>query len=364
MSLHPVLSLLSTYILPGLVLAFGLVFFLLNIPSREGLKGYRMARRMMGCSYLLFFVALLAEGFLLPSSTHQSGLFQQLIIITIGILQAFFFTFALTTLIDVHFLQKPRLLRETLVVILPCLAAFVAAVIVPSSFLIPLFLTIFYCAKLVDYAIRFFRRYRDYENRMSNFYSDDERKRLEWVRNSFFASLTVGVLALLYSFSPTSLPVALLFTLGVAAYYAVFAIRFLNYTFTFQQMETALTDTPRPVVAAADDQRYELMQRLDRLMTTQQLYLKSDLTIEEVAVKVGESYRTVSTTINNSQGDAGNFKSWVNSFRIGEAIRLIRDGYLSQHTTDALAEACGFSNRINFYRVFKKQTGKSPTDFQ
>ena len=82
---------------------------------------------------------------------------------------------------------------------------------------------------------------------------------------------------------------------------------------------------------------------------------------EFVAVLAGESYRTISTAINACKDT--NFKGWVNGYRVQEASRLISGGYLTDHTTDALAAAVGFSNRTNFYRVFKKTTGKSPTDF-
>ena len=102
------------------------------------------------------------------------------------------------------------------------------------------------------------------------------------------------------------------------------------------------------------------MQRLNDLMASRRLDPKPDLTIEEVAVQAGEAHRTVSAAINR---EGINFKGWVNTYRINEAMRLIKEGYLTQHTTDALAAEVGFSNRINFYRVFKKLTGHSPTDY-
>ena len=100
------------------------------------------------------------------------------------------------------------------------------------------------------------------------------------------------------------------------------------------------------------------MERLDALMMSQRLYANPSLTIEDVAVQAGESHRAVSAAINRCRET--NFKNWVNGYRIDEAVGLIRDGYLKQYTTDALARQVGFANRINFYRVFKKFTGHSP----
>ena len=93
------------------------------IPGREGLKGYRMARRMMGGAYIFFFAALVVEAFIVNhtplGSTGDSPATQQMLMVTIGIVQAFLFTYALTTLIDVHFFTWHRFWREALLVLLP-----------------------------------------------------------------------------------------------------------------------------------------------------------------------------------------------------------------------------------------------------
>ena len=164
---------------------------------------------------------------------------------------------------------------------------------------------------------------------------------------------------------------SLLFAFAVIIYYTFFGIRFLNYAFTFQQIEAAMVDEHEDVTestdhlaavattgAAADRQ---LLERLNTLMMTQRLYTHPDLTIEDVAVQVGESHRTISAAINACKDT--NFKGWVNAYRVEEAERLIRDGFLTNHTIDALAVKVGFANRITLHRVFKKLTGKAPTDF-
>lgn len=91
------------------------------------------------------------------------------------------------------------------------------------------------------------------------------------------------------------------------------------------------------------------------------LYVQPDLTIEDVAVRVGESSRTVSAAINGCMGIS--FRTWVNTYRVEKAKQLIAEGYLQDHVMDALAQASGFAGRVSFYRAFKKHTGQSPTDF-
>ena len=361
--------LLSELVLPGMILSFGLCFLFIHIPERDGLKGYRMARRMMGVAYLMCFVALIVEAVSLTMVTPSA--LQQLIIVTIACLQAFFFTFALTTLIDVQFFTWRRTLFHLPAVLVVPVVAFLLLAIYPDSFFPFLLPSLFYLCLLAFYVIHFRRRYRDYERRMANYFSDDERARLLWVKRSFYMSLFIGILALLYAFRPSVLT-SLLFTVVMTCYYAAFAIRFINYAFTFQQIEPAMEAEvsssderdplsnclPPPPNIIESTINEQLVARLNELMDTRKLYVKSDLTIEELAVLVGESHRTVSTAINSITGL--NFKSWVNVYRVEEAQRLIRDGYLSGHTIDALAEAVGFANRVSFYRNFKKHTGQSP----
>jgi AraC-like DNA-binding protein len=356
---------LTAYVRPGLILCFGLSFFFIMVPDRTGLKGYRKARYMMGYNYLFYFVALVIQAFV--RSTPSATLLHSMISIAIGLQQAFFFTYALTTLIDVQFFTWRRFLRETLIIVLPIVTSFIL-LSVPfahadsAAFLL---LTGCYFYKMADYTIRFHRHYRSYEQRMADYFSDDELKRLQWSKRSFYAALGVGIFALLYGLHPSMLTNTL-FALLVIIYYSIFGYRFLNYAFTFQEIEVAMEAEPvNPIKiapAAADDKTHrQLVSCLSDLMTSQQLYTKPDLTIEDVAVQVGESYRSVSAAINNCCDT--NFKGWVNAYRVEEAIRLIRDGYLRDHTTDALAVAVGFTSRITFYRVFKSVTGQSPTDY-
>ena len=369
-------NILTLYALPGLILGIGFCFLFVMIPDKEGLNGYKMARRMMGYSYLICFLFLVIEGISL--SLAASSVLQQIIMITIGIFQAFLFTFALTTLIDVYFFTWRRFIREVIIILLPTLAAFMVLFICSNhyGFIAFLLLALFYLIKLVCYIVNFRNRYHDYERNISNYFSDDEHHRLEWVKKSFFTALTIGLLAFYHSLFP-SLATSLIFTIVMGVYYTVFGIRFINYAFTFYQIETVMVDSAAddnewkemPVIAsegvvghqAPKDGDKLLMDRLSSLMEEQRLYIKSDITIEEVALLTGVSYRSVSAAINRCKGVT--FKSWINSYRIEESIRLIKNGYLKNQTIEALSQTVGFANRISFYRVFKSITGHSPTDY-
>ena len=104
------------------------------------------------------------------------------------------------------------------------------------------------------------------------------------------------------------------------------------------------------------------MEQIERLMQEKALYKTPDLSIANVATLCGKSHRVVSTAINHCRGI--NFKTYINEYRVAEAARLIENGWLKQHTLDALASETGFAGRVNLYRAFKRKTSVSPTDWE
>ncbi|MBQ4138815.1 MAG: AraC family transcriptional regulator, partial [Muribaculaceae bacterium] len=106
----------------------------------------------------------------------------------------------------------------------------------------------------------------------------------------------------------------------------------------------------------------ELMQRIDELMRQDKLFRKSDLSVSDIAQRLGENPRTVSAAIN--AGRQVNFKTYINEFRVEEAKRLLDEDSANRRTVDAIGAEVGFAHRSSFYRVFKRSQGISPTDYR
>jgi YesN/AraC family two-component response regulator len=70
---------------------------------------------------------------------------------------------------------------------------------------------------------------------------------------------------------------------------------------------------------------------------------------------------TISRLINQETG--GNFNDYLNRFRIDLAReRLLSEDY--RHLTiEGIGQSVGFRSKSSFYQAFKKQTGKSPSQF-
>lgn len=104
----------------------------------------------------------------------------------------------------------------------------------------------------------------------------------------------------------------------------------------------------------------EIMQRITHLMEAQQLYLNSELQLSDVAKALGTNRNVISSCINSQQGCS--FTQFVNTYRIKHAMELMQ-----RHPDIKILEVwttSGFSTERNFLRIFKQQTGMTPSEWK
>lgn len=108
-----------------------------------------------------------------------------------------------------------------------------------------------------------------------------------------------------------------------------------------------------PTVDSAGDEA--LMQRLDKLVREDQLYLDSDLTLARLARRLHVPVKQLSAAINRRTGE--NVSRFINNFRIAHACERLRSG---DNVTAAML-ASGFNTKSNFNREFTRVTGMAPS---
>lgn len=118
--------------------------------------------------------------------------------------------------------------------------------------------------------------------------------------------------------------------------------------------------TAKPVAPEESDKI--IMQSIEKAMSEKKLYKCSDLSLDSLAAETGFSRYYVSQALNRCAGK--NFSSYVNDYRIKEAIRIMSEPSNGNLTLDGIAYESGFNDRQNFHRVFKKKTGLPPGDFR
>jgi AraC-like DNA-binding protein len=94
------------------------------------------------------------------------------------------------------------------------------------------------------------------------------------------------------------------------------------------------------------------------LWTKRKGYLHKKATLQRVANEMDVTRNQLTAWLKNTDRV---FNHWINSLRIEEAKRLLKEH--PNWTNDSIANACGFGSRSYFQTVFKENTGMTPAQF-
>lgn len=98
-----------------------------------------------------------------------------------------------------------------------------------------------------------------------------------------------------------------------------------------------------------------------QLMKDEKLYQNTELRISDIAQRISLSPNYVSRIVNESA--KMNFNDFVNQFRVNEVMEKLRNKEYQKKSIFTLAQEAGFKSRSTFHTVFKKATGKTPTQY-
>lgn len=110
-------------------------------------------------------------------------------------------------------------------------------------------------------------------------------------------------------------------------------------------------------------EKAELMKiEIEFCMTENKLYLNPNFNLNELAQATNFPVRHISAFLNNYLNCS--FTDYVNQFRVNDFIyRLQNDPEAKKITYEALSIECGFPSRFTFLNAFKKQMGKTPSQY-
>ena len=220
--------------------------------------------------------------------------------------------------------------------------------------------------RLIQKAIRF-------NNNIDNYFSGDTQ-RGRWITNMFYFYV-VYVLIACIDLVVMNKCSDLILTWIDTAVFVLFAIIVMNLQNLFclsaaafsgasvinnDDMHVDTSDNIEGREASLEEQN-----RLESIVNTwssekSKPFMKEGLTISEVARQMGISSRLLSNFINDVF--EMNFNSWINSLRIDELKRIIAE--TPSVTVAELADMAGFTDASAMTRIFKRYTGKTPTQYK
>ncbi|MCF2443312.1 helix-turn-helix domain-containing protein [Dyadobacter sp. CY345] len=220
--------------------------------------------------------------------------------------------------------------------------------------------------------VLFYRLLRSYKKRIFDTLSNTDRINLSWLYVLFFlwllislilvpigtltisrGSLSTGILELLIESA------SILFFFLVGFYGVQQTTIFSNLELQEIPIQTATRNYER---SGLNPQRAkELHALLLKLITEEKPYLDGDLTAGILSQMLGISVNHLSQVLNQQQNQ--NFFDFINSYRVEEVIRRMKDPRNRHLTLLALALDSGFNSKTSFNTIFKKVTKQTPSEF-
>lgn len=100
---------------------------------------------------------------------------------------------------------------------------------------------------------------------------------------------------------------------------------------------------------------------IDYLESDKKPFLNSEMTLQNLADDIGMPKHKVSELLNTEIQLS--FYDIINEYRVKEVIKLIQEQKHKEHTLIHLAELAGFNSKATFNRIFKKKSGKTPSQY-
>jgi AraC-like DNA-binding protein len=210
-----------------------------------------------------------------------------------------------------------------------------------------------------------------HKKEVQNTFSLIEFKELEWARIFLIYAITTSVIIhILYIISPQNYYFKLLFSI-----FDLLAIYWIAGNGIIQRnVLSTLKNEPSPnfpevksivenynQIYAIEDLR-ALMNQIEDYVVSTESFMSAELTIIDLAEKLKEHPKRISTAINTILNK--NFNTYINQHRIKKAERLLKNKSLDNFSIEGIGKEVGFNSKSAFYSAFKKMTGMTPTAYK
>ncbi|HLT50418.1 MAG TPA: two-component regulator propeller domain-containing protein [Arenibacter sp.] len=118
----------------------------------------------------------------------------------------------------------------------------------------------------------------------------------------------------------------------------------------------------KPIDPLLESENLNKITELNFLMETEMIYMDATLGLSELAEKLKVTNNHLSILLNDYIGK--NFYDYINSFRVEEVKRRLKDPHYQKQTLSSIGGDCGFNSKSAFNRIFKGFTGKTPSEYQ
>ncbi|MCX6122540.1 MAG: helix-turn-helix domain-containing protein [Ignavibacteriales bacterium] len=234
--------------------------------------------------------------------------------------------------------------------------------IIPKTFYI---ITIAQIFIYIVYSIKLLYQHSKY---IKNNFSFIERLNLNWLKRLLVIFIFLWLAFALRSLYPISMIWEISALLSILTMYIVGYFGYnqpVIFPESLNDPLSALNKEEKKKYATStltENEITEYVKKLQALMNSEKIFLKSDLKIGDVAEKMDLPVYYVSQVINEKLGK--NFYDFVNEYRVDEVKKRFADTKNDYLTILAIGFDSGFNSKSAFYSAFKRNTGMIPSEFK
>lgn len=159
----------------------------------------------------------------------------------------------------------------------------------------------------------------------------------------------------------------LLFELIIIFWYLYKALNnpslFRNIDSKLKLVEDIISEEKSSSSSAVNEKEYNAaLLKLKQYMIDEKPFLNPSLTIQDISVAIDIPVRDLSLLINHKLEQ--HFYDFVNTYRIENAMNILKDASKSKVTVLEILYDVGFNSKSSFNTAFKKYTGYTPTEYR
>lgn len=220
----------------------------------------------------------------------------------------------------------------------------------------------------VMYIILCFLALKKYKKLLPEYYSALEKISLNWLQYILASLIVLFIIVLAIItfrnevFNFTSVKIFELVA-AIQSLYLLFIVFFsLRQSIIYNPVVFDEKVKIKEKTEAQKDSLSETSQQLLAFMQENKPYLDEELSLQKLSLLMQISTHQLSQAINQNLNT--NFYKFVNSYRIEEVKSKLKNPDFLKYSILGIAFECGFNSKSTFNKIFKEETGKTPSEYK
>ncbi len=228
---------------------------------------------------------------------------------------------------------------------------------------------------LITYIVMSLKLFSKYRNAMLDNFSTIDDNDFSWVKKMLVGTLIVVIvdtLITIYEFFTVEFPwdsehitaFLVIILIGYLGYYGINQSKVLLPDFLIQSLPDKSKDEGKSIQASrlGDAESKELRTALETVLLEEKAYLDEELTLGKLAQMVGTTDKKLSGLLNQQMNTT--FYDLINRYRVDSVKEKLNSGEFENMTLLGIAFESGFKSKTSFNRIFKRETGLSPSQYK